>query len=60
MKRHPLTPGTRALAAFAGTVVLAVLAAASLLMPDATVQSVDSMPLLPSGLDQIFPSSLFE
>ena len=27
MKRHPLTPGTRALAAFAGTVVLAVLAA---------------------------------
>lgn len=60
MKRQPLTPGTRALAAFAGTVVLAVLAAASLLMPDVTVQSVDSMPLLPSGLDQIFPSSLFE
>ncbi|QLA79547.1 hypothetical protein EXV95_02025 [Acidovorax sp. JMULE5] len=60
MKRHPLTPGTRALAAFAGTVVLAVLAAASLLMPDVTVQSVDSMPLLPIGLDQIFPSSLFE
>jgi hypothetical protein len=60
MKRHPLTPGTRALAAFAGTVVLAVLAAASLLMPYVTLQSVDSMPLLPSGLDQIFPSSLFE
>ncbi|KRD23873.1 MULTISPECIES: hypothetical protein [Acidovorax] len=60
MKRHPLTPGTRALAAFAGTVVLAVLAAASLLMPDVTVQSVDSMSLLPSGLDQILPSSFLE
>ena len=60
MKRHPLTPGTRALAAFAGTVVLAVLAAASLLMPDVTVQSVDSMSLLPVGLEQLFPSSFFE
>jgi len=60
MKRHPITPGTRALAAFAGTVVLAVLAAASLLMPDVTVQSADSMPLLPSGLDQILAPSLFE
>lgn len=60
MKRHPLTPGTRALAAFAGTVVLAVLAAASLLMPDVTVQSVDSMSLLPGGLEQLFPSSFFE
>lgn len=60
MKRHPLTPGTRALAAFAGTVLLAVLAAASLLMPDVTVQSVDSMSLLPGGLEQLFPSSFFE
>jgi hypothetical protein len=60
MKRHPLPPGARALAAFAGTVVLAVLAAASLLMPDVAVQSVDSMSLLPNGLDQLLPTSLFE
>lgn len=60
MKRHPLPPGTRALAAFAGTVVLALLAAASLLTPDVAVQSVDSMALLPNGLDQILPTSLFE
>jgi hypothetical protein len=60
MKRHPWTPGTRALAGFAGTVVLALLAAASLLMPDITVQSVDSMPHLPSGLDQILLANWFE
>jgi len=60
MKRPPSRPGTRALAAFAGTVVLAVLAAASLLMPDVAVQSVDSMPLLPSGLDQMLTAGLFE
>jgi len=60
MKRHTWTPGTRALASFTGTVVLALLAAASLLMPDITVQSVDSMPLLPSGLDQILLSDWFE
>lgn len=60
MKRRPLTPGTRALFMFAGTVVLAVLAAASLLTPDVAVQSVDSMSLLPNGLDQILPTSLFE
>lgn len=60
MKRHPWTPGTRALAGFAGTVVLALLAAASLLMPDITVQSVDSMPHLPSGLDQILLADWFE
>jgi hypothetical protein len=58
MKRRPLKSGTRALAAFTGTVVLALLAAASLLMPDVTVQSVDSMPLLPSGLDQLLLSSI--
>lgn len=60
MKRRSLTPGTRALFRFAATVVLAVLAAASLLMPDVAVQSVDSMSLLPNGLDQILPTSLFE
>jgi hypothetical protein len=58
MKRRPLTPGTRALAAFTGTVVLALLAAASLLMPEVTVQSVDSMPLLPGGLDQLLLSGI--
>ena len=40
MKRHSLPPGARALVAFIGTVVLAVLAAVSLLMPDVAVQSV--------------------
>lgn len=60
MKRRPLPPGARALVAFVGTVVLAVLAAASLLTPDVAVQSVDSMSLLPNGLDQILPTSLFE
>ncbi|RYH00100.1 MAG: hypothetical protein EON58_01375 [Alphaproteobacteria bacterium] len=60
MKRHPMTPGARAIFAFAGTVVLAVLAAVSLLMPDVTVQSVDSMSMLPNGLDQILPASFFE
>lgn len=60
MKRHPFSPGARAIAAFAGTVVLAVLAAASVLMPDVTVQSVDSISMLPEGLDQILPVGLFE
>lgn len=60
MQRRPLTPRTRALAAFAGTVVLAVLAAASLLMPDVTVQSADSMPLLPSGLNQLVDTSFLQ
>lgn len=60
MKRHPFTPGARAVVAFAGTVVLAVLAAASLLMPDLTVQSVDSISMLPNGLDEILPAGLFE
>jgi len=60
MKRHPWKPGTRALAGFTGTVVLALLAAASLLVPDITVQAVDSMPQLPSGLDQILVADWFE
>lgn len=53
MKRHFLPPGTRPLAAFIGTVVLAVLAAASVLMPDAVVQSVDSMSYIPTGWDDL-------
>jgi len=60
MKRHPLPPETGALAAFVATVVLALLAAASLLMPEVAVQSVDSMSLPPNGLDQLLPPQLFE
>ena len=61
MQRRPQTTTRfRALAAFVGTVVLAVLAAASLLMPDVTVQSADSMPLLPSGLNQLVDTSFVE
>lgn len=60
MKRHPLPPGARALLAFAGTVVLAFLAAASVLSPDIGVQSADSAALLPTGIDEIIPASLFE
>ena len=60
MKRRPHTTRFRALAAFAGTVVLAALAAASLLMPDVTVQSADSLPLLPSGLNELVDTSFLE
>ena len=62
MKRRPFPPRARALAAFAGTVAVALLAAASsLLAPDvAIMQSVDSMALLTDGLDQFLPASLFE
>ncbi|CAN7286089.1 hypothetical protein ASF11_16160 [Acidovorax sp. Leaf76] len=60
MKRHPMPPGTRALAAFVGTVVLAVLAAASVMTPDIAVQSADSMAMLPGGVDEILPANLFE
>ena len=53
MKRHVLPPGARPLAAFIGTVVLAVLAAASVLVPDDVVRSVDSMSHLPAGWDEV-------
>ena len=61
MKR-PLPPsrtsrGARAVAAFAGTVVLALLAAASVTTPDVAVQSADSLTLLPAGLEQILPDA---
>lgn len=58
MKRLSLTPGSRAFAAFAGTVVMAILAA--LVTPDEAVQSVDAMALLPGGLDQILPDSFLQ
>lgn len=60
MKRHPQQPGMRALAAFVGTVVLAVLAAVSAITPDVVVQSADSTAMLPSGLEEILPAILFE
>lgn len=60
MKRHSLPPGARALIAFIGTVVLAVLAAVSSLMPDVAVQSVDSMSHGLTGLDQILSSSFLD
>jgi hypothetical protein len=47
-----------ALATFVGTVVLAVLAAVSLLSPHATVQSADSISGVPTGVGQIIPTSL--
>jgi hypothetical protein len=53
MKFHHLPPRMRAAAAFAATVVLAFMAAATLLMPDIMVQSVDSMVRLPGGVEQI-------
>ena len=53
MKRHAVSPATRALLAFVGTVLLAVLAAVSFLAPDVTAQSADSLSRLPSGLDQM-------
>lgn len=60
MNRHHFQPGTRAIAAFAVTVCLAVLAAALGLLPEIAVQSVDSMTHLPNQLDQMLPTRLFE
>lgn len=53
MKSHPLPRRKHPVAAFVVTIVLAVLAAAALLMPDVMVQSVDSMVRLPGGVEQI-------
>ena len=60
MNHHQLRPGTRAIAAFAVTVVLSVLAAVLGLLPDMAVQSADSMTRLPNQLDQLLPPGLFE
>lgn len=60
MKNHHLSPSARALVAFIGTVVLAVLASMALLTPDVAVPAVDSMTALRSGPDQILPTGLFE
>ncbi|MFN4119111.1 hypothetical protein [Acidovorax sp.] len=60
MNRQPLSSGARALMTFVGTVVLAVLASAALTTPDVAVPAVDSLTALPSGLDELLPTSLFE
>lgn len=60
MNHHHFQPGTRAIAAFTVTVVLAVVAAVLGLLPDFVVQSADSMTHLPRHLDQLLPTGLFE
>jgi hypothetical protein len=60
MNHHHAPPGTRAIAAFTLTVVLALLAAVLGLLPDFVVQSVDSMTRLPNELDQLLPTSVSE
>lgn len=60
MKSHPLPRRKHPLAAFVVIVVLAVLAAGALLMPDVMVQSVDSMVRLPGGVEQIITQGLSE
>ncbi|MFZ2857606.1 hypothetical protein [Acidovorax soli] len=60
MNHHPTPSGTRAIAAFAATVVLSVLAAVLGLLPDVAVQSADSMTRLPDQLDQLLPTGLFD
>lgn len=58
MKSLHLSSQLCALATFVGTVVVAVLAAISLLSPHATVLSADSLSGAPKVVDQIFPASL--
>ena len=60
MTRHHFQPGTRAIVAFTLTVVLAVLAAVLGLLPDFVVQSADSTTHLPSQLDQLLLTGVFE
>ena len=60
MNRHHFQPGTRAIAAFTVTVVLAVIAAVLGLLPDFVVQSADSMTHLPNQLDQLLPTGVSE
>ena len=58
MKPKPFPPGMRALIAFAGTVLLALVAVVSLLAPEITVQSADSLPHLANGLGQMLSAGL--
>lgn len=54
----PSRPGpVRALLEFAVTVVLALLASAALLVPDATVQSADAMSGVVDGLGRVMEAA---
>ena len=52
---HAVFP--RSLVAFVLAVALAVVASLAQLVPDVTVESVDALPHLPDGIDQIVSSS---
>ena len=58
MKLKSFPPGMRALIAFAGTVLLALVAVVSLLAPEITVQSADSLPHLANGIGQMLSAGL--
>ena len=58
MKPKSFPPGMRALIAFAGTVLLALVAVVSLLAPEITVQSADSLPHLANGIGQMLSVGL--
>lgn len=60
MKRRSRPSGKRPMAAFASTVVLAVLASLALLMPDYVAPSVDSLADIPNRWDQILPADMFD
>jgi hypothetical protein len=55
---RPWSSRTRSLVAFAGTVVLAVLASLAVLLPDVAVSSVDSIARLPEELGEVLPRAL--
>lgn len=60
MKRQQHRHPARSALPFAGTVVVAVLAAMALLATDLTVQAADSLSYLPESSDQMLPARLFE
>lgn len=64
MKRRTLPPRkthpVRALAAFAATVVLAVMATVLLLLPDTTAHSADALARVISDLEPWFTTGIFE
>ena len=55
-KTHPV----RALAAFAVTVALAVMATGLLLWPDTTASSADALARVLSGMESWWPAGIFE
>lgn len=60
MKRQQRRQSPRSALPFAGTVVVAVLAAMALLGTDLTVQAADSLSYLPESSEQVLPARLFE